>query len=177
MDESRDSIRAEASLPYGGLRVSSSRGGADIWRLGRGVVVIRLFGNGSSAFVKPIASAFTAAVEQGHLVRLFFEVAELVTYDSALRAELTRLLNASRYWDRKVNVLQVTDAKEHTLEIRALASAADASLAWDLRCEVREKLLVFLQQNYPQALPRRRAEITGIQGEDGAAKAHAATTV
>jgi Mechanosensitive ion channel len=57
----------------------------------------------------------------------------------ALRAELTRLLEASRYWDRKVNLLQVTDAKEHTLEIRALASAADASLAWDLRCEIREK--------------------------------------
>ena len=67
----------------------------------------------------------------------------------ALRAELTRLLEASRYWDGKVNVLQVTDAKEHTLEIRALASAADASLAWDLRCEIREKLVAFIQQNVP----------------------------
>ena len=43
----------------------------------------------------------------------------------ALRAQLTRLLEASPYWDGKVNVLQVTDAKEHTLEIRVLASAAD----------------------------------------------------
>lgn len=51
----------------------------------------------------------------------------------ALRAELTRLLKESVVlWDGKVNVLQVTDAKEHTLEIRALASAADASLAWEL---------------------------------------------
>lgn len=96
MDESRDSIRAESSLPYGGLRVSSSRGGADIWRLGRGVVVVRLFGNGSSAFAQPIASAFTAAVEEGHLVRLFFEVTELVTYDSALRSELTAVFKASK---------------------------------------------------------------------------------
>ena len=77
----------------------------------------------------------------------------------ALRAELTRLLEASRYWDGKVNVLQVTDAKEHTLEIRALASAADASLAWDLRCEIREKLVAFIQQNYPESLPRLRASL------------------
>lgn len=77
----------------------------------------------------------------------------------ALRAELTRLLEASRYWDGKVNVLQVTDAKEHTLEIRALASAADASLVWDLRCEIREKLVAFVQQNYPESLPRFRASL------------------
>ena len=76
-----------------------------------------------------------------------------------MRAELTRLLEASRYWDRKVNLLQVTDAKEHTLEIRALASAADASLAWDLRCEIREKLVAFIQQNYPESLPRLRASL------------------
>ena len=77
----------------------------------------------------------------------------------AVRAELTRLLAASPNWDGKVNVLQVTDAREHTLEIRALASAADASLAWDLRCEIREKLVVFIQQNYPESLPRLRAAI------------------
>ena len=77
----------------------------------------------------------------------------------ALRTELTRLLEASRYWDRKVNLLQVTDAKEHTLGIRALASAADASLAWDLRCEIRERLVAFIQQNYPESLPRLRASL------------------
>jgi small-conductance mechanosensitive channel len=77
----------------------------------------------------------------------------------ALRAELTRILSTSTFWDGKVNVLQVTDAKEHTLEIRALASAADASLAWDLRCEVREKLIQFLQRNYPESLPRVRASV------------------
>jgi small-conductance mechanosensitive channel len=76
-----------------------------------------------------------------------------------LRAELTRLLEASTTWDRKVNVLQVTDAKERTVEIRALASAADAGRAWDLRCEVREKLIAFLQTHYPSSLPRVRAEL------------------
>ncbi|HEU5021061.1 MAG TPA: mechanosensitive ion channel domain-containing protein [Bryobacteraceae bacterium] len=80
----------------------------------------------------------------------------------ALRAELTRILSASTSWDGKVNVLQVTDAKEHTVELRALASASNASLAWDLRCEVREKLLTFLRRNYPESLPRFRAAIETV---------------
>ena len=80
-----------------------------------------------------------------------------------LRAELTRILEASPLWDRKVNVLQVTDAKEHTLEVRALASAADAGRAWDLRCEVREKLITFLQKNYPDSLPRYRTVVESVR--------------
>lgn len=74
----------------------------------------------------------------------------------AVRAELTRILEASPHWDRKVNVLQVTDAKERTLELRALASSSDASKSWDLRCELREKLVEFIQKNYPGSLPRLR---------------------
>ena len=85
-----------------------------------------------------------------------------VDYDvpvDALRAELTRILDASPLWDRKVNVLQVTDAKERTLELRALASASDAGRSWDLRCEVREKLVAFIVKNYPGSLPRLRAAV------------------
>jgi small-conductance mechanosensitive channel len=74
----------------------------------------------------------------------------------AVREELTRVLEASPHWDRKVNVLQVTDAKERTLELRALASSSDASKSWDLRCEMREKLVAFIQKNYPGSLPRLR---------------------
>lgn len=77
----------------------------------------------------------------------------------AIRAELDRILTASPYWDGKVKVLQVTEAGPQTLELRALASAADASLAWDLRCEVREKLVTFLQREHPDSLPHIRAEL------------------
>jgi small-conductance mechanosensitive channel len=80
----------------------------------------------------------------------------------AARAELTRILEASSFWDRRVNALQVTDAKEHTVELRALASAADASLAWDLRCEIREQLLAFIQERFPDSLPRLRASVEGL---------------
>ena len=90
-----------------------------------------------------------------------------------LREELDRILDGSPHWDRKVKVLQVTDATEHTLQLRALASARDASSAWDLRCEVREKLIDFIQSHYPGSLPRVRAELPPAPaGPEGPARAH-----
>ena len=76
-----------------------------------------------------------------------------------IREELHRILEESELWDRKMCNLQVTNVTEHTIELRALVSASDASNAWNLRCEVREKLLEFIQKNYPQALPRYRAQL------------------
>ncbi|WP_029033850.1 mechanosensitive ion channel family protein [Salinimicrobium terrae] len=76
-----------------------------------------------------------------------------------LREELTRLLNATDLWDRKVNVIQVTDLTEKTMELRALMSAKDAPTAWDLRVYARENLLKFIKDNYPGSLPRTRLEI------------------
>jgi small-conductance mechanosensitive channel len=76
-----------------------------------------------------------------------------------IREELTRILKASSYWDKKVDCLQVTNATDRTVELRALMSAADSPTAWNLRCEVREKLLEFLQQKYPQCLPRVRLDL------------------
>jgi small-conductance mechanosensitive channel len=77
----------------------------------------------------------------------------------SLRAELQRILNASPHWDKRVCVIQVTNATEKTMEIRALMSSADASKGWELRCEVREKLLSFIQKEFPSALPHVRAEL------------------
>lgn len=76
-----------------------------------------------------------------------------------VRDELTRILEDSSYWDKKVNVLQVTNATEKTVELRALMSASDSPTAWNLRCEVREKLLKFLQVRFPQCLPLIRLEM------------------
>jgi small-conductance mechanosensitive channel len=79
---------------------------------------------------------------------------------AALRDELTRLLEANPMWDRKVNVLQVTDAREYTLEIRALMSASSSPRAWDLRVHVREKLIEFIQREYPACLPKTRVDVS-----------------
>lgn len=77
-----------------------------------------------------------------------------------LREKLMEIARASPLWDGRVVVLQVSDAtKDNTVELRALLSARSAPAAWDLRCEVREKLITYLQEEYPEALPRTRQEI------------------
>jgi len=78
-----------------------------------------------------------------------------------VRDELTRILKSTDKWRGEVNVLQVIDANDHAIQIRALMDAADSSIAWDLRCYVREKLIQFLQERYPQCLPRFRGELSG----------------
>lgn len=74
----------------------------------------------------------------------------------ALREELTRLLNSSELWDKNVNVLQVTGSKETTLEIRILVSAKNSPTAWNLRVHIREKMIEYIQKNYPESLPKTR---------------------
>lgn len=88
---------------------------------------------------------------------VFFYVDYTVSVD-VLREELHRLLKESKYWDGKGWALQVTDSTERALELRALMTAPNSPDAWELRCEIREKLLAFIQREYPEALPRIRAE-------------------
>jgi small-conductance mechanosensitive channel len=76
-----------------------------------------------------------------------------------LREELDRILEKSSLWNRDLRSILVTDAKEHTLEVRAMATAANGDNSWFLRCEMREKLVEFIQKNYPECLPRVRAEL------------------
>jgi hypothetical protein len=75
-----------------------------------------------------------------------------------LRHEFCRIVESSPLWDKKVCSLQVTDSSEHAMQIRALTSASDSSKAWDLRCYVREKLIQFLQEKYPENLPISRVD-------------------
>src|SRR5205823_10767300 len=73
-----------------------------------------------------------------------------------LRKELKRLVENHPNWDKRVCGLQVTDTKEHVIEVRALISGTDPGKLGDLRCEVREGLIQFLVLNYPESLPRSR---------------------
>jgi small-conductance mechanosensitive channel len=75
-----------------------------------------------------------------------------------IRAKAQEIAEASKLWDRKVISVQVTDAKPPSLELRVLVSAQNASAAFDLRCELREKLIAFVQAEIPWALPRSRNE-------------------
>jgi small-conductance mechanosensitive channel len=84
-----------------------------------------------------------------------------------LRDELQRVCAASTHWDQRLAMLQVTEAGEHAMQLRCLVTAASAPAAWDLRCEVREALVAFVQRDYPQFLPRGRAEVA-VQSQDQA---------
>jgi len=75
-----------------------------------------------------------------------------------LREELHRILQSTDLWDKRTWALQVTDATERTIQIRALMSARSGPAAFDLRCYVRENLVQFLRTKYPLSLPRQREE-------------------
>lgn len=74
----------------------------------------------------------------------------------AMRAQLLKIAESTPLWDKRVCVLQVTDLKEHTMEIRCLVSSRNSSESFDLRCLVREQMIAFLRDNYPEAFPRVR---------------------
>src|SRR4029078_219239 len=75
---------------------------------------------------------------------------------SIIREKYTDILKESKLWDGQVAALQVTDFKEGVMELRLLMSARSSGAAFDLRCEVREKLIDFIQREHPEALPHSR---------------------
>jgi small-conductance mechanosensitive channel len=83
-----------------------------------------------------------------------------------IREKFSEILKQSDKWDGKVAALQVTDFKEGSMELRCLMSARSGGQTFDLRCEVREKLIDFLQKEYPEALPHSRQISSKDNGED-----------
>ena len=83
---------------------------------------------------------------------------------AALRAQLTRILEATPLWDGQTHQLEVTDATDRALQLRALVSARDSGTLWDLRSYTREKLIAYLQETQPGALPRLRLAETQRDG-------------
>jgi len=77
----------------------------------------------------------------------------------AIRKKVDEIVQETKLWDGLVKAVQVTDARADAIEVRVLLSARNSGDAFSLRCEVREKLIAFLQEEYPHALPRRRNEV------------------
>lgn len=78
---------------------------------------------------------------------------------SDLRTALERIVEATPLWDGRVASLQVISCNDRTIELQVLVSASSSPRCWDLRCEVRERLLAVLQERHPEAMPRMR--VTG----------------
>ncbi|MBR0704023.1 mechanosensitive ion channel family protein [Bradyrhizobium sp. 62B] len=84
-----------------------------------------------------------------------------------IRRWLEDAVKQSKLWDGAVVNLQVIDADSRTIELRALVSARNAPQSWDLRCEIREKLVAFIRDEMPEALPRDRAILIPSADDDG----------
>lgn len=80
-----------------------------------------------------------------------------------IREKLNEFLKEDELWDGQVSSLQVVDTSEQTIKVRALMSAKNSPNAWDLRCNLREKIVTYLQENYPESLPHNRLIMDGNQ--------------
>ncbi|MBR1123684.1 mechanosensitive ion channel family protein [Bradyrhizobium lablabi] len=82
-----------------------------------------------------------------------------------IRRKLEEVAQGSKLWDGAVVNLQVVETHPQTIELRALVSARNAPQSWDLRCEVREKLLAFIREEMPEAMPRERSFVAPVSAD------------
>lgn len=82
-----------------------------------------------------------------------------------LRTALKTIIESNPLWDKRFWNLQVTDSTEKSMQIRVLATSTDSSTGWDLRCDIREKLIVYIQKHHPLSLPTFRTQIFGERPE------------
>ncbi|GAB3706628.1 mechanosensitive ion channel [Spirosoma flavus] len=76
-----------------------------------------------------------------------------------VRAQARKFAEEDPLWNQDVFVVQVTDTQPTCIVVRVLVSARDAPSAFDLRCHVREKLIAFLRDEYPESLPQTRIRL------------------
>jgi Small-conductance mechanosensitive channel len=74
-----------------------------------------------------------------------------------LREELSRIVKDDPNWDGRVQNIQVTESKQWYKELRVLVSSSNSSKNWDLRVSVREKLIDFINENYPGSFAKINA--------------------
>ncbi|MFQ5799197.1 MAG: mechanosensitive ion channel family protein [Anaerolineales bacterium] len=96
--------------------------------------------------------------QTAELLGTVFIYADYTVPVEQVRSELKRILDDTPLWDERAWGLVITNTTEKTVEMRALMSSEDSSKDWDLRCHVRERLITFMQEQFPQSLPRIRLE-------------------
>ncbi|MGP3981325.1 mechanosensitive ion channel family protein [Streptomyces sp. KR80] len=73
---------------------------------------------------------------------------------AVMREKLREIVGECEAWDGRDWGLAVTDTTPTTIEVRALVTARDADAVWTVRCEVRERMIAWLRDEHPYALPR-----------------------
>ena len=84
-----------------------------------------------------------------------------------IRAKAVELVSQTKQPGGKLVNVQVTNASAEAIELRVLVTAASVGDTSNLCAELREKLIVFLQSECPQALPRRRHEVRELPVPSG----------
>jgi small-conductance mechanosensitive channel len=142
-------------------RITSTYVVVRLWDLRRMIVPLTYF------IEKPFQNW---TYETAHLIGAVILHVDFTVPVDRLREKLEEIVHGTKLWDGKVVALQVTDAPADMVELRALVSARNSGETWDLRCLVREKLIGFIQEEYPDALPRRRTELAGSVDIEGLAR-------
>lgn len=75
---------------------------------------------------------------------------------NVVRSAFNGWIEQSTLWDRRKSALLISDADDKTIEVRATMSAKNSDDAFNLECDIREKLVTFIQENYPHTLPSAR---------------------
>lgn len=82
-----------------------------------------------------------------HMIKLIYFYTDYRIDVNKFRKKFSEALKDNDKWGQRTEpVVQVTDMKKETLEIRALCSAKDAPSAWELRCDLREALVTYITQ-------------------------------
>lgn len=84
-----------------------------------------------------------------------------------LRENTGEYITKHPLWDGRRWSLQATDVLESgSVELRVVVTAADSDAQWDLCCDIREFLISYVTENYPEALPHRRTQILDAAGRE-----------
>lgn len=90
-----------------------------------------------------------------------------------IREKFFEIVEGNERWDGRVKHMQVTDLTRDAIEIRFLVTAKDSPTLYDLRCDIREALIQWLAEAYPDAIVRQRlATVSPVEinsGPSGAA--------
>lgn len=108
------------------------------------------------------------SMKSARTIRPIFLYVDYNTDVAKVRARFEDLLRQSSEWDHEVPpILEVTELKEQTMELRALCGAKDPTSAWKLHCRIREQLIEYLRElEDGRFLPKQRL-LLSQDGEAG----------
>src|SRR5215217_4256311 len=79
-----------------------------------------------------------------------------------IRIQFRKWLNDTPLWDKRKSGLLITNADNKTMEVHATMSAKNSDDAFDLEGLIREKLITYIKENYPEMFPTSRIKLKEV---------------